>query len=174
MTFLLYSISWHNFPHILHLQSHTVLLRSKICKIRGIIITNFNQYNNIIKNRAQCLPRQACTGASQNVLWSKPWKFSVWTVLTSVANLLLLRWTTDVWISAIHRALCSPWLLLRLHHYSICLYPKKSMRGVTVAILQSASTQTTHFIHDPSWIHNWTQVLRELQYCRCTRCFEDY
>jgi hypothetical protein len=38
----------HNFPHSLHLQSR-VLLKLKMCIIHSIIISNFNQYDNIRK-----------------------------------------------------------------------------------------------------------------------------
>ena len=56
-------------------------------------------------------------------------QISDWTLLNSVANLLVLRSTIDVRISAIIRAECSTLLLLRLHHYSVCLHPKKSVWG---------------------------------------------
>jgi hypothetical protein len=135
----------HNFPHFLHLESRVIVLKITMCIIRRIIISNFNQHNNIRKRPERSIHLCKRVGeASQNGLWSGACKLSVWTVLTNAENLLVLRWTTDIWISALHRAECSPWLLFRPHQYSVCLHPKKSVWGVgrfTVAKLRLIHTQ---------------------------------
>jgi hypothetical protein len=41
-----------NFPHYLHLQSRAILLKITMCIIRRIIISNFNQINNIWKGQS--------------------------------------------------------------------------------------------------------------------------
>lgn len=82
----------YNFPHSLHLQSHAILLKLKMFIIHGIIISNFNQYNNIRKRpeRSICLGKRV--GERHKMIYDQgACKLCVWTVLTNAANLFVLR-----------------------------------------------------------------------------------
>ena len=100
-------------------------------------------------------------------------KLSDWTVLTNPANLLVLRRTTIVRISAILRAECSPWLLLRLHHYSVCLLPKKSVwgRGVCSSPLKANShiTRRANAVPLPCRVAKGLDCVFPIWFTQCDR-----